>query len=44
LEKAFRLERKVERKTMATRNPTTHNNKDGSVIAPRIPQTTRLKP
>ena len=43
LEKAFRLGRKIERKIMATRNPNTHNYKDGSVIAPRLPQPTRLK-
>ena len=29
---------------MATRNPTTHNYKDGSVDTPRLPQPTRLKP
>ena len=27
---------------MATRKPTTHNYKDGSVVAPRLPQPTRL--
>ena len=44
LEKAFRLARKMERKIMATRNPTTHNYKDGSVVAPGLPQPTRLTP
>ena len=38
LEKAFRLERKMESKIMATRKPTTHNHKDGSVVAPSHPQ------
>ena len=27
---------------MATRKPTNHNYKDGSVVAPGLPQTTRL--
>ncbi len=44
LEKAFRLERKMEHKIMATNKPTTHNYKDGSVVAPRLPQLTRLTP
>ena len=44
LEKAFKLERKNESKIMATRNPTTHNYKDGSVVAPNLPQPTRLTP
>eukprot|EP00253_Pinus_taeda_P022009 PITA_22009 len=44
LEKVFRLERKIERKIMATRKSTTHNFKDGSVVAPSLPQPTRLKP
>ena len=44
LEKAFRLERKIERKIMATRNPTTHNYKDGSVVSPSLPQPTRVTP
>jgi hypothetical protein len=44
LEKAFRLARKMERKIMATRKPTTHNYKDGSVVAPSLPQPTRLTP
>ena len=44
LEKAFRLARKMEIKIMATRNPTTHNYKDGSVISPILPQPTRLTP
>ena len=42
LEKAFRLARKVKRKIIATRKSTTHKYKDGSVVAPNIPQTTRL--
>ena len=29
---------------MATRKPTTHIYKDGSVATPRLPQTTRLTP
>ena len=37
LEKAFRLARKMERKIMATKKPTTHNHKDGSVAAPSHP-------
>ena len=44
LEKAFRLERKIECKIMATRKPTTHNYKYGSVSTPRLPQPTRLTP
>jgi len=44
LEKEFRLERKIERKIIATRNPTTHNCKDGSVVSPSLPQPTRLTP
>ena len=44
LEKAFRLARKVECKIMATRKPTTHIYKDGSVDTPRLPQPTRLTP
>ena len=43
LEKAFRLARKIECKIMATRKPTTHFYKDGSVATPRFPQPTRLK-
>jgi len=42
LEKAFRLARKIECKIMATRKPTTHIYKDGSVATPRLPQPTRL--
>ena len=42
LEKAFRLARKIERKIMETRKPTTHNYKDGSVDSPSLPQPTRL--
>jgi len=34
----------MESKIMATRKPTAHNNKDGSVGAPSHPQTTRLTP
>ena len=44
LEKAFRLARKIESKIMATINPTTHNYKNGSVVAPSFPQHTRLTP
>ena len=44
LEKAFRLERNFESKTMVTRKPTTHNYKYGSVATPRLPQPTRLTP
>jgi len=44
LEKAFRVERIVGRKIMATRKPTTQNYKDGSVVAPSLPQPTRLTP
>ena len=42
LERAFSLERKLERKIMATRKPTTHNY--GSVVSPSLPQPTRLTP
>ena len=44
LEKAFRLERKFECKIMATRKPTTHVYKEGSVATPRFPQPTMLTP
>ena len=44
LEKAFRVERKVERKIMATRKSTTHNYKHGSVATPSLPQPTRFTP
>ena len=44
LEKAFRLARKIERKIMATRKPTTDNYKYGSVVSPSLPQPTRLTP
>eukprot|EP00253_Pinus_taeda_P026754 PITA_26754 len=44
LEKAFRLARKTESKIMATRKHTTHNYKDGSVVAPSLPQPIRLTP
>ena len=44
LEKAFRLARKIECKIMATRKPTTHIYKDGSIYTPRLPQPTRLTP
>ena len=44
LEKAFRVARKMESKIMATRKHTTHNYKDGSVVAPSIPQHIRLTP
>ena len=38
------MARKVESKLMATRKSTTHDYKDGSVISPRLPQTTSLTP
>ena len=44
LEKAFWLARKTKCKIMATRKPTTHIYKDGSVATPRLPQPTRLTP
>ena len=44
LEKALRLERKIESKIMVTRKPTTHIYKYGSVATPRLPQPTRLTP
>ena len=42
LEKVFRLARKIGCKIMATRKPTTHFYKEGSVSTPRFPQITRL--
>jgi len=44
LEKAFRLARRMESKIIATRKHTTHNYKDGSVVAPSLPQPIRLTP
>ena len=44
LEKTFRLPRKMESKIMATRKPTTHKYKDGSFVAPSLPQRTSLSP
>ena len=44
LEKAFRLARKIECKIMATRKPTTHFYKEGSVTTPRFQKPTRLTP
>ena len=44
LEKEFKLARKIECKIMATRKPTTHIYKYGSVASPRLPQPTRLRP
>eukprot|EP00253_Pinus_taeda_P005153 PITA_05153 len=44
LGKAFKLARNIERKTMATRKPSNHNYKDGSVVPPSLPQPTRLTP
>ena len=44
LEKEFRVERKVESKIMERRKSTTDNYKDGSVVAPSLPQPTRLTP
>jgi len=34
----------MESKIMATRKPTTHNYKYGSVVSPSLPQPTRLTP
>jgi len=42
LENAFRVARKVESKIMATRKSTTHNYKDGSVVAPSLLKPARL--
>ena len=42
MEKTFRVARKVESKIMATRKSTTHNYKDGSVVAPSLLQLKRL--
>ena len=42
LEKEFRLERKIKCKVMATRKPTNHIYKNGSVATLRLPQLTRL--
>ena len=42
MDKAFRLARKIECEIMATRKPTTHFYKEGSVATPRFPQPTRL--
>jgi len=42
LEKAFKLPRKMENEILATRMPTTHNYKDGSVIVPSLSQPTSL--
>ena len=44
LEKAFRGARKIERKIIATRKHTTHNDKEGSVATPILPQPTILTP
>jgi len=44
LDKAFMLAIKIESKIMATREPTTHNYKDGSIAAPSLPQPTSLTP
>ena len=44
LRKAFKLARKMESKIMATRKPTTHNYKDGSVVSPSLPQPIRVTP
>ena len=42
--RAFRFARKMESKIMATRKHTTHNYKDGSGVAPGLPQPIRLTP
>jgi len=39
LERAFRLERKVESKSMSTRNHTPNNYKDESVVSPSVSTT-----
>eukprot|EP00253_Pinus_taeda_P031574 PITA_31574 len=44
LQKAFRLARKMESKIMETREHTTHNYKDGSVVAPSLPQPIKFTP
>eukprot|EP00253_Pinus_taeda_P008981 PITA_08981 len=44
LEKAFGWAKKMERKIMATRNPSAHNYKDGSIVSPSRPQPTRFTP
>ena len=43
-EKAFRLARKIERKIMATRNPTAQNYRDGIVVDPSLSQPASWKP
>eukprot|EP00253_Pinus_taeda_P009445 PITA_09445 len=42
LEKAFKLARKMGSKIIVTRMPTTHNYKDGCVVAPSLPQPIRV--
>ena len=42
LEKAFRLERKIETKILAKRKPTTYNYKDGSVSTSSLLKPTKL--
>ena len=44
LKKAFRLARKIECKSMATRKPTTHFYKEVSVANPRFVEPTKLTP
>ena len=44
LEKGFRVERKVERKIMATRKSTNHDCKDGNVFSASYPQPTIFTP
>eukprot|EP00253_Pinus_taeda_P013672 PITA_13672 len=44
LEKAFMLARKMECKIMATKKPTTHNYKDGTLVSLSLPQPIRLTP
>jgi len=44
IKNAFRLARKMESKIMVTKKHTTQNYKDGSVIAPSLPQPIRLTP
>ena len=44
LETTFSMARKNECEIMATRKPTTHIYKDGSVATPRLPQLAMLTP
>jgi len=44
LEKELKVVRKSESKIMETRKSTTHNYKDGSVVASSLPPPTRMTP